>query len=262
MVYDEAGGDIVAYTVKAVAEFAGVSIRAIHHYDKIGLLVPAGTSPSGYRLYSESNLERLQEILFFKELGFGLQEIKTIMDGAGYDRKEALRSHKQILFEKKKRLDNLIGLVEKTLATMERKATMSNDELFDGFDDAKIEEYKKEAKERWGETDAFKESERKTSKYGKADWDEIKVESGDIFTKLAALMAEGKSPADDAVQEQIGRWFKHINDRFYACTPEIFRGLADMYVGDARFTATYDKVRPGLAQFKRDAMHIYCDNIE
>lgn len=140
-----------------------------------------------------------------------------------------------------------------------RKTTINNNELFDGFDDAKIEEYKKEAKERWGETDAFKESERRTSKYNKTDWDEIGAESGDIFTKLAALMDEGKTAADDEVQEQIGRWFKHINDRFYACTPEIFRGLADMYVADQRFTATYDKIRPGLAQFKRDAMHIYCD---
>lgn len=138
---------------------------------------------------------------------------------------------------------------------------MKNDELFDGFDDAKIEEYKKEAKERWGQTDAYKESERKTSKYNKADWDEIKAESGDIFTKLAALMAEGKSPADDEIQEQIERWFNHINDRFYTCTPQIFRGLGDGYLADKRFTEFYDKVRPGLAGFKRDAMHIYCDRL-
>jgi two-component system CheB/CheR fusion protein len=122
-------------------------------------------------------------------------------------------------------------------------------------------EYKKEAKERWGETDAYKESERKTSKYTKADWDEIKAESGDIMTRLAALMDAGKTPADDEVQEQIGRWFKHINDRFYACTPEIFRGLGDGYVADKRFTDFYDKVRPGLGAFKRVAMHIYSDNI-
>lgn len=251
----------MAYTVKAVAGFAGVSIRTLHHYDEIGLLEPAGTSRSRYRLYSDSDLERLQEILFFKELGFGLQEIKAIMDGPGYDRGQALRSHKRILLEKRKRLDDLISLVEKTLTTIERKTTMKNDELFDGFDDAKIQEYKKEAKERWGETDAYKESERKTSKYTKADWDEIKAESGDIMTRLAALMDAGKTPADDEVQEQIGRWFKHINDRFYACTPEIFRGLGDGYVADKRFTDFYDKVRPGLGAFKRVAMHIYSDNI-
>jgi len=251
----------VTYTVKAVAEFAGVSIRTLHHYDEIGLLKPDGTSRSGYRLYSDSDLEHLQEILFFKELGFGLQEIKTIMNGPGYDREQALRSHKRILFEKRKRLEDLIGLVERTLTTFERKTTMKKDELFDGFDDAQIEEYKKEAKERWGETDTYKESERKTSKYAQADWDEIKAESGDIIMRLANVMDAGKAPADDEVQEQIGRWFKHINDRFYTCTPEIFRCLGDGYVADKRFTEFYDKVRPGLAGFKRDAMHIYCDNM-
>ncbi|HZD58920.1 MAG TPA: MerR family transcriptional regulator [Anaerolineae bacterium] len=251
----------MVHTVKAVADFAGISIRTLHHYDDIGLLKPAGTSPSGYRLYSNSDLERLQEILFFKELGFGLQEIKDIMDSPSYDRKQALHSHKRILIEKKKRLEDLIGLVEKTLTTMERKIGMKNEEMFDGFDDAKIEEYKREARERWGHSEAFMESERRTAKYTKADWDEIKAESGDIITKLAALMDEGKSPADDEVQEQIERWFKHINDRFYACTPEVFRGLGDMYVADKRFTEFYDKVRPGLAEFKRDAMHAYCDKL-
>ncbi len=251
----------MAYTVKTVADIAGVSVRTLHHYDDIGLLKPAGTSRSGYRLYSDSDLERLQEVLFFKELGFGLQEIKGIMDSPGYDRKQALHSHKQILLEKKRRLEDIIGLVEKTLTTLERKVGMDNKEMFDGFDDAKIEEYKKEAKERWGHTDAYKESERKTSKYTKADWDEIKAESSDIDAKLAALMDEGKSPADDDVQKQIMRWFRHINDRFYTCTPEIFRGLGEMYVQDKRFTANYDKIRPGLAGFKRDAMHVYCDKL-
>ncbi len=188
-------------------------------------------------------------------------EIKAILDSPGYDRKEALKSHKRMLLEKKKRLEELIGLVEKTLTNLDGRTQMSNEQMFEGFDDQKIEEYKKEAKERWGHSEAFKESERRTAKYTKADWDEIKAEAKDITLKLADLMTEGKDPADDAVQEQVGRWFKHINDRFYTCSPEIFRGLATGYVEDKRFTATYDSVRPGLAEFKSKAMHIFCDRL-
>jgi DNA-binding transcriptional MerR regulator len=249
------------HTVKAVSNFAGVSIRTLHHYDEFGLLKPAETSRSGYRLYSDSDLERLQEILFFKELGFTLKEIKHIIDSPGYDRKQALNAHKKLLLEKKMRIEDLIGLVGKTLSSMEGDTNMKSDEMFDGFDNAKIEEYRKEAKERWGHTEAYRESERKTQKYTKDDWDEIQAENSDIFSSLAILMGEGKSPADAEVQEQIERWFKQINERFYTCTPEIFRGLADIYVGDKRFAKTYDKFRPGLAEFKRDAMHIYCDRI-
>lgn len=250
------------YTVKSVSDFAGISIRALHHYDEFGLFKPSSVSPSGYRLYSDADLKRLQEILFFRELGFALKEIKNILDSPDYDREQALHSHRIMLLGKKKRIEGLIDLVNNTLATKEVVIGMKNEEMFDGFDDTKIEDYKREAREKWGNTNVYKESELRTSKYSKADWDEIKVKSNDIFNSLAILMEEGRKPADSGVQEQIDRWFTLINEKYYACTPEVFRSLADMYVTDKRFMKTYDSIRPGLAEFKRVAMHVYCNNLQ
>jgi ElaB/YqjD/DUF883 family membrane-anchored ribosome-binding protein len=121
--------------------------------------------------------------------------------------------------------------------------------------------YKQDAKERWGHTEAYKESERRTAKFTKEDWDRIKAEIDDIFKTLGDLMEQGKEPSDDEVQQQIKRWYDHINETYYSCPVEMFRCLADMYVDDPRFTATYDKIRPGLAVFKRDAMRVFCDRM-
>jgi DNA-binding transcriptional MerR regulator len=256
-----ADAPIKTRTVKAVSRLAGISVRTLHHYDEFGILKPAETSKSGYRLYSNSDLERLQEILFFRELGFSLKEIKSILDNPGYDRKQALESHKKILQEKKRHTEKLISLVEKTLVYIEEGNSMKKNDMFDGFDDSKLEEYKEEAKERWGHTEAYKESQRRTSKFTKEDWGRIKAEIDDIFQTLGDLMGQGKNPSDEEVQHQIERWYNHINGTYYSCPIEMFRGLADMYIDDPRFTATYDKIRPGLAALKRDAMHVFCDRM-
>lgn len=249
------------YRIKKVAEIAGVSVRTLHYYDNIGLLKPAKTNEAGYRLYSTNDLARLQEILFFKELGFGLGEIKEILDKPGYDRREALLTHKQILREKNLRTVRLIRAVDKTLESMERGSIMSNEDMFGAFDEATIEEYKKEARERWGDTEAYKESERRTEKYSKADWERINAISGDIFQSIADLMEAEKEPSDSEVQAATKKWFEHINDSFYTCTPEIFKGLADGYVRDKRFTNNIDRLRPGLAVFLSRAMKIYADGL-
>jgi DNA-binding transcriptional MerR regulator len=247
----------MAYTVKAVADLAGISVRTLHHYDEIGLLKPEQVSASGYRLYTETDLERLQQVLFFKELGFGLQEIRSIIDSPGFDRRRALLEHKQLLLERRERIGRLIQSVDRTLEAMERGATMAEKDLFDGFDQSQYEE---EARQRWGHTEAYRESTRRAKSYTKADWDAIKQESEQINQGLAALV--GRDPADPEVQEWIRRHHQQINDRFYTCSTEIYRGLADMYVQDERFTATYEKIRPGMAQFMRAAMHVYCDRLE
>jgi DNA-binding transcriptional MerR regulator len=247
----------MAYTVKAVADLAGISVRTLHHYDEIGLLKPAQVSASGYRLYTETDLERLQQVLFFKELGFGLQEIRSIIDSPGFDRRRALLEHKQLLLERRERIGRLIQSVDRTLEAMERGATMAEKDLFDGFDQSQYEE---EARQRWGHTEAYRESTRRAKSYTKADWDAIKQESEQINQGLAALV--GRDPADPEVQEWIRRHHQQINDRFYTCSTEIYRGLADMYVQDERFMATYEKIRPGMAQFMRAAMPVYCDRLE
>lgn len=245
------------WTVKGVAQLAGVSVRTLHHYDEIGLLKPAQVNASGYRLYTEQDLERLQQVLFFRELGLSLTEIKQIIDSPGFDRRKALQEHKQLLLERQERLGRLLQSIDRTLDAMERGARMDEKEMFDGFDQSQYEE---EARQRWGHTEAYRESARRTKKYRKEDWEAIKQQGGEIEQQLAALMDRG--PADPEVQVWIGRHHQMINDRFYTCSTEIYRGLGELYVADERFTAYYERIRAGMAAFMTEAMQLYCDKLE
>jgi DNA-binding transcriptional MerR regulator len=251
------------YKVKEVADIAGVSVRTLHHYDEIGLLRPEFVSGNGYRFYIDKSLERLQQILFFKEIGFNLEEIKEILDSPGFDRKKALESHKELLLKKKERLEKIIGTVEKTINSIKGEKNMKKKDMFKGFDMSEIEEHQKkyadEAKQKWGNTDAYKESARKTARYTKEDWARIQSRNNEIYQKFIDNMAQG--PAGEKVQEAVAEWRQNITDNFYNCTPEIARGLGEMYVSDPRFTANIDKFKEGLAAFMRDAINIYCDKL-
>ncbi len=250
------------YKVKEVAEMAGVSVRTLHHYDEIGLLAPETVNQAGYRLYSVRDLERLQQILFFRELGFSLREIKTILDSPGFDRKRALETHRDLLLQKKKRLEDIIDTVNKTIQSIEGGIEMGKNEMFEGFDMTAIEEHKKkyaaEARQKYGDA-AVDAVERRTGRYSKEDWANIMAEHAAIHDKIIAAMDKG--PADPQVQEAVGELRRWITDHFYDCTPEIFRGLGDLYVTDERFTANIDKRKEGLAAFLQKAIHDYCDRI-
>ncbi len=239
---------------------AGVTVRTLHHYDAIGLLKPAAVSPAGYRLYSDADLERLQQVLFFREIGFSLRDIGHVLSSPDFDRREALVMHRRLLVEKRRRVQALIKSVDRSIAAMEGGEDMSNSAMFEGFDESKLSEYREEARRRWGNSPAWEESESRTSGYTKQDWQEIQTESDEINAGLAALMEQ--DPAGTEVQDLVGRWYGLINTRFYECSPQVFRGLADMYVEDARFTSHYDRWRPGLAAFLRQAMHVYADGLE
>lgn len=249
------------YRIKEVADLAGVSVRTLHHYDNIGLLNPTSYSAAGYRLYAQQDLERLQQILFFKELGFDLIEIKEILDNPAFDRHKALNTQKQLLMEKKTRLEAIIRLVEQALQTIGQGGIKMTKERFQAFDMSEIEkhqkEYAQEARRKYGHTSAYRESQQKASSYSKEDWAAITANSNAIHQHLASLM--DKPPDNPEVQEAISQWRQHITTYFYHCTLEIFRGLGDLYVSDERFTANIDKFRPGLAQFMQAAMHCYCD---
>lgn len=251
------------YKVKELAEIVGVSVRTLHHYDEINLLKPEYISESGYRLYIDKNLERLQQILFFKEIGFSLGEIKIILDDSSFDRKKALYSHKELLLKKKERIEEIIKTVERTISSIEKGQKMKEKAMFKGFDMSEIEKHKEiyseEVKEKWGNTSAYKESNLKTSNYNKDDWKKITESMGVIYKKIADNMDKGIY--DPLIQEAVGEWRQHITDNFYNCTPEIFRGLGNMYVDDNRFTKNIDKYRSGLAVFLRDAMNYYCDKL-
>lgn len=243
---------------------AGISVRMLHHYDKIGLLKPESVSAAGYRLYSDENLDRLQQILFFKELNFSLQEIKIILGSPNFDKKEALKVHRQLLLEKKLRLEKIIQSVDKTINSMEGEFKMDKKEILNVFNMTEIEEhqrkYSKEVKEKYGNTSAYKESNKKTSKYTKEDWSNIMKGWDKIYKKLASLM--DKNPDDNEVQESVHQFREHISKNFYDCTPEIFRGLGELYVNDERFTDNIDKYKVGLSKFLREAINVYCDNIK
>lgn len=249
----------MAYTVKAVADLAGISIRALHHYDRIGLLKPTSASPAGYRLYTERDLERLQQILFFKELDFPLQDIKTIIESPGFDRHAALISHRQLLLAKQARLQTLVRSIDRTIEMMEARKPMPANTLFEGFDEAQQRQYREEARQRWG-SERVDDSERRTAPYTRDDWAAIQQAMAEINHTVAAHL--GGDPAHPDVQAAVAHWHRLINERFYDCSLEVFRGLGDLYVDDERFTATYDKVKPGLAPFLRAAMHAYCDRQE
>jgi MerR family transcriptional regulator, thiopeptide resistance regulator len=244
----------MAYTVKRIAEIAGVSVRTLHHYDEIGLLKPSSHSAAGYRLYQEQDLERLQQVLFFKELGFDLKEIKRVLSDPDFDRRRALVEHRKLLLERQERFGRLIQSVDRTLKAMQRGVPM-NAKMFDGFDQAALEE---EARQRWGQGPEWAESQKKWKSYSDADKAEMERENEAILDGLVAHL--NREPDDPAVQAVIAQHHGSINRWFFTCPKDIYRQIGDGYVNDPRFTAYWDSVKPGLAVFVRDAIRVYCDS--
>ena len=244
----------MAYKVGTVAKLAGVSVRTLHHYDELGLLEPSGRSESGYRLYTDPDLERLQTALFYRELGFGLDEIRELIDHPALDRREALLSQRALVTDRASRLDAMLDLIDRTLQSMEEGTTMTKEEMFEVFGDFDPSEHEAEAKERWGDTDAYRESARRTKRYAKADWQRIKDEGEANMAAMIELFDAGVSPDDERAMDVADEARLQIDRWFYPCSPEMHMGLGDMYIADARFTAHYDQHRPGLAAWFRDAI--------
>jgi DNA-binding transcriptional MerR regulator len=249
----------MTYTIGKVADMAHVSVRTLQYYDAIDLLNPSYETASGYRLYDESDLELLQQVLFFRSLGFPLAQIKAIVKSPAFDRREALEAHHIALLERCRTVEALLAAVDHTIEAMDKGETMDKNEMFDAFDERALEEhrtkYAEEAKQRWGTTGAYAESQRRTSKYTKEDWKRIQNEGAQIDADMAALMDQ--KVTDPEVQDVVRRKHEHLNHNFYTCSVEMLAGLSKMWVSDARFTATYDKIRPGLAQFWHDAVQVY-----
>lgn len=239
--------------ISEVAKLSGITVRTLHYYDEIELLKPSETTEAGYRMYSSEDLERLQQILFFRELDFPLNEIKEIMLNPNYDKNEALNKHKEFLIEKRKRIDGLITLIDKTIKG-------DNNMSFKEFDNSKIEEnkrkYAEEVKNRWGNTDAYKEYEKKTSSYDGNSWNEINEGMVEILKEFADNREE--DPNSDIIQSLVEKWQSYITSNFYNCTKEILSCLGLMYIGDERFKENIDKYGEGTAEFMAKAIEIYC----
>ena len=237
---------------KEFAELSGVSVRTLHYYDEIGLLQPGFVDPqTGYRYYNEESLERMQQILFFRELDFPLKTIRRILASPNYDKYEAMHQHKQLLILKKKRLERLID----ALNAAEKGETMD----ISIFDNTQLEQYAQEAEKRWGETEAYKESSKKTAAYGETKWNELKEAMLNLIRAFGTALAEGVPPEDDRAQALVQQWQEFISTNYYTCTNEILMGLGQMYTADERFKKNMDCEQPGTAEYVAAAIRVYCN---
>ena len=242
------------HTVGEVARLARVTVRTLHHYDRIGLLVPSGRSENGYRLYAYDDLERLRQIRLLRELRFSLDAIGRMLDAAAHDRRSALEAQRELLRERQRRTDSIIRGVDRALQAMDEETEMERTEMFEGLEEFDHEQYEDEVERQWGQGDAYRESMRRIRGYGKGDWKRITQEGETVVAGLAALMAQGAQAAGRAAMDLAEEHRCHIDRWFYPCSHGMHRNLADTYTADPRFEAYFEKRGKGLAVFVQDAI--------
>lgn len=250
----------MTYTVHQLAKKAGITPRTLRHYDRIGLLKPAELAKNGYRQYGEKELIRLQQILFFRELDFPLEEIQAMIDHPRFDLADAFRYQRGLLELKRKRLGAIIKSIDTTLESMQDITNQERD-LYGSLSEKEIQHYKAEAKQRWGGTDAYKQSQERVAKLSKAEIETLKTDGEAFNRELAAAIERGAKPESDEFQALVQKHFEGINF-FYDCSMEIYRGLADMYVQDDRFAAYYRKYHADLPEKLAQGMRFFADRKE
>jgi MerR family transcriptional regulator, thiopeptide resistance regulator len=243
-------------TVKQLSKLAGVTPRTLHHYDEIELLKPSRVGENGYRYYGEESVLQLQQILFYRELGIPLEDIKKIMGRRDFDVMGALGSHKEALQKQVTRLERLINTVDNTINHLKGNTMMSDKAYFEGFSEEEQEKYAAEAEELYG-AESVRESNRKWKAYPAAKREAIMAEGQAVYTDMIAAMPKGAASSD--VQAIVERWRKHLE---YFWTPNLDQLLALVkgYNDDPRFKANFDKMHPRLAEFMREAVTIYVAN--
>ncbi len=236
--------------INEFAKLTGVSVRTLHYYDEIGLLKPANVDErNGYRFYNEDSLLRMQEILFYRELDFSLKSIIEILSSPDYDKQKALAEQKKLLIFKKERLERLIFAID---------SDQKGETIMNAFDNTEFEKYKSEMKEKWGNTDAYKEHTEKTKDYSKEKWQNLGDGMNEILAEFANCMQNGAEPDSDDAQSLVQKLQNHITENFYTCTNEILASLGQMYIADERFKNNIDKHSEGTAQFISKAIEYYC----
>jgi MerR family transcriptional regulator, thiopeptide resistance regulator len=248
-------------TVGQVAERFGVTVRTLHHYDEIGLLSPSERSAAGYRLYTEDDITRLQHVVVYRRLGFPLEQVAELLDGLGDEALvvEHLRRQREAVGARLDELNDLVTAIDRALEKETKGMNLTKEEQRELFGDGFSDEYAKEAEERWGETDAWKQSQRRTSRYTKQDWERVKAEAGQINDTFVSALQAGEPATSEAAMDAAEAARRHIDTWFYDITAEFHRNLADMYVSDPRFTKTFEDIHPGLAQYVHDAIHANAD---
>ncbi|MEU2282320.1 MerR family transcriptional regulator [Streptomyces sp. NPDC013178] len=244
----------MSYSVGQVAGFAGVTVRTLHHYDDIGLLVPSERSPAGHRRYGDADLDRLQQILFYRELGFPLDEVAALLDDPDADPREHLRRQHELLTARIEKLQKMAAAVEHAMEARTMGINLTPEEKFEVFGDKDPEQYAEEAEQRWGGTEEYAESQRRAASYTKEDWKRMQAEVADWSERYNALMAAGEPPTGEAAMDMAEEHRQHISAWFYECSYDMHRSLGEMYVADERFKAFYDSMRPGLAEHLKEAI--------
>jgi DNA-binding transcriptional MerR regulator len=246
------------YTVKEVADMAGVTRRTLHYYDEIDLLKPSTVADNDYRYYEAEAIGKLQQILFFRELDFSLKEIKVMMQRPNFNRLESLKKQRAALEKQVGRLSKLIDTIDQTISHINGEIEMKTQDLFSGFDEATQEAYAEEAAQRW-DADKVKASMQKWKKLSEKQKAAVMAEASEIHQSLVANMDKGYD--SNEVQILVGRWYGHLH-HFYQPTLEIFRGLGQGYEEDPQFAAIYEKLHPDMPAFFHAAIDYYCDQNE
>jgi DNA-binding transcriptional MerR regulator len=244
----------MVYTIKKLAQLAGTSVRTLHYYDEIGLLKPEYRGANGYRHYGEKSIAKLQQIMFFRELDFSLEEIKTITSRPDFDAVEALQSHKALLQKRKERIDELLNTIAKTIKNITGEKLMEIKEYYQGFSDEQIEKYREEVKQRWGEK-TLKDSEARVMKMGKEKFAEVQAESDRIFRTIAENM--GKGYDSKIVQAEVAKWRQWL-ENFHHYPDEAVLGLGRAYSQNPEFAKTFKKYHKDLPAFMTKAIDYYC----
>ncbi|MGW0628438.1 MerR family transcriptional regulator [Streptomyces sp. NPDC002758] len=244
----------MSYSVGQVAAFAGVTVRTLHHYDEIGLLVPGGRSHAGHRRYDDADLDRLQQILFYRELGFPLDEVAALLDDPEADPRAHLRRQHELLTARIEKLQKMAAAVEHAMEARKMGINLTPEERFEVFGDKDPEQYAEEAEQRWGGTDAYAESQRRAARYTKDDWKRLQAEVDAWSERYAALVSAGEPPTGEAAMDLAEEHRRHISKWFYECPYDMHRCLGEMYVSDERFKAFYDSMGPGVAEHLKEAI--------
>ena len=246
------------YSVNQVAQLSGITVRTLHHYDQIGLLKPAMRSEKKYRYYDENDLLRLQQILFYRELDFSLEQTRSILDDPDFDFVSALTKHRETLIQKHKRMNLLIQTVDRTLEKIEgdQRMVLKDKDLYEGFDQEKIDRWNKEVDEKY-DPEKVVESRHNINKMSKDQFKDIQQQGERVTVAISELM--DSSPSSPEVQALIKDHHAWI-ENFYTCPGEMYKGLGQLYVENPEFTEYYEKIKPGLAAFMCEAMGYFADH--
>lgn len=240
-------------TVGELSDISGVTVRTLHHYDEVGLLVPSARTAAGYRIYDDGDIDRLRAILTYRELGLGLEEIAAAIDSP-QNSVDVLRQARRRIGERMSKLRVIADSLDNAIAREGKEPAMTPEEKLSVFGDFDPEDHAEEARARWGDTAEYAQSTQRTANYTRKDWENIQAEVGEIYAAFVALERQGVDPAAPEVAALVARHRAHISQWYYECTPEIHAGLGQMYATDPRFAENIDKVGPGLASYMSSAI--------